>query len=163
METSVVIRPATVHDADAVAAVLIESRRAFLPFAPLAHPEDDVRRWVHEHLMPNERVVVWDAAARVVAMLAVSVPGQQAWIHQLYVRPGWTGQGIGARLLDWAHAQLTPPVHLWTFQANAGARRFYERHGYQAVTFTHGQDNEERCPDVLYRRDAGTRCQMSIG
>ena len=147
------IRPATVHDADAVAAVLIESRRAFLPFAPLAHPEDDVRRWVREALIPNERVVVWAAEDQVVAMLAVSPPGQEAWIHQLYVRPGWTGRGIGARLLAWAHVQLAPAVHLWTFQANRGARRFYERHGYAAVTFTNGQGNEERCPDVLYRLD----------
>jgi hypothetical protein len=43
-------------------------------------------------------------------------------------------------------------VRLWCFQANSGARRFYERHGFVAVEFTDGHDNEEGCPDVLYER-----------
>jgi hypothetical protein len=34
--------------------------------------------------------------------------------------------------------------------ANAGARRFYERHGFSAIEFTDGSANEERCPDVLF-------------
>lgn len=148
------LRCATGADADAVATVLIASRRAFLPFAPSAHPDDDVRRWVCEQLIPNERVTVWAVADRVVAVLAISPPGTDTWIRQLFVLPGWTGQGIGQRMLAWAHAQLAPPVRLWTFQANIGARRFYERHGYRVETLTDGQDNEERCPDVLYRRDA---------
>jgi hypothetical protein len=38
---------------------------------------------------------------------------------------------------------------LWTFQANLGARRFYERHGCRQVRRTDG-DNEENLPDILY-------------
>ena len=68
----------------------------------------------------------------------------------MYVQPGWTGVGVGKQLLDHAHQRLPHPIRLYTFQANAGARRFYERHGYQAIEFTDGQTNEERCPDVLY-------------
>ena len=46
-------------------------------------------------------------------------------------------------------------VQLWTFQSNAGARRFYERHGFVAVQTTDG-DNEEQAPDIryLWRRNA---------
>ena len=39
---------------------------------------------------------------------------------------------------------------LWTFQQNAGARRFYERHGLAAIEFTEGEGNEEKTPDVRY-------------
>jgi hypothetical protein len=39
---------------------------------------------------------------------------------------------------------------LWAFQVNKPARRFYERHGFVAVTFTDGSGNEEREPDVRY-------------
>ena len=42
------------------------------------------------------------------------------------------------------------PIRLYTFQANLGARRFYERHGFSAIEFTDGEGNRERCPDVLY-------------
>jgi ribosomal protein S18 acetylase RimI-like enzyme len=64
--------------------------------------------------------------------------------------PGHTGQGVGAQLLQAAHGRLMPPIRLYTFQANTGARRFYERHGYKAIALTDGSGNEERCPDVLY-------------
>ncbi len=57
----------------------------------------------------------------------------------MYVQPGWTGVGVGKQLLDHAHQRLPRPIRLYTFQANVGARRFYERHGYQAIEFTDGQ------------------------
>jgi ribosomal protein S18 acetylase RimI-like enzyme len=60
------------------------------------------------------------------------------------------GQGIGKLLLEGALAHLQLPVRLYTFQANTGARRFYERHGFVAIEFSDGQGNEEKCPDVLY-------------
>jgi GNAT superfamily N-acetyltransferase len=86
----------------------------------------------------------------VVAVLATSEEQTGSWISQLYILPGWNGKGIGTRLLQHAHSTLPKPIHLYTFQENAGARRFYERNGYKAVEFTDGRDNEERCPDVLY-------------
>jgi len=45
---------------------------------------------------------------------------------------------------------LGSPIRLYTFQANGGARRFYERHGFQPVAFSGGRDNEECCPDILF-------------
>jgi GNAT superfamily N-acetyltransferase len=145
------IRPAKPdEDADAVATILIESRRAFLPFAPSAHPERDVRNWVKNRLLPTGRVVVWEEGGTVVAVLATSEESTCSWIDQLYVLPGWDGKGIGTKLLQHAHDALSQPIHLYAFQENVGARRFYERNGYKAVQFTDGQGNEERCPDVLY-------------
>lgn len=144
------LRPALPDDAAAVADVLIESRRAFLPFAPLAHTPAEVRVWVAEHLVPTGRVHVADVAGHVVAVLATSEGADAAWIDQLYVRPGFDGRGVGTQLLQHAHATLRRPIRLYTFQANAGARRFYERHGYRAIAFTDGATNEEKCPDVLY-------------
>ena len=64
--------------------------------------------------------------------------------------PNHVGNGIGTLLLAHALKTLPSPVRLHTFQANHGARRFYERHGFTAIAFTDGQGNEERCPDVLY-------------
>ena len=63
-------------------------------------------------------------------------------------------QGIGALLLAHAMRALALPIRLYTFQANAGARRFYERHGFVPLEFTDGQANEEHCPDVLYELQA---------
>lgn len=76
------------------------------------------------------------------------------WVTQLYIAPGHTGMGIGQRLLDTllAEAAAGGVLRLWTFQRNAGARRFYERNGFVAVELTNGSGNEEREPDVRYER-----------
>jgi GNAT superfamily N-acetyltransferase len=150
------LRAADPADAEAAATLLIASRRQHLPYAPLAHGEADVRRWVREQLLPAGGVTLAEDAAGLAGLLAVSQAGGGGWIDQLYLRPGATGRGLGTRLLQHALATLPRPVQLHTFQANAGARRFYERHGFAAVAFGDGSGNEERCPDVLMRLEAGT-------
>jgi len=40
---------------------------------------------------------------------------------------------------------------LWTFQRNAAARRFYEKHGFMVIKQTDGSANEQKEPDAMYR------------
>jgi GNAT superfamily N-acetyltransferase len=143
----ITLRRATGADAPAVADVFLTSFRAALPTIPLAHPDSDVREWVRTHLVPDLETWVADDDGLVVAMMALA-PG---WVEQLYVAPGRTGEGIGGRLLSLAKERARGPLELWTFQVNAGARRFYERNGFVAVELTDGSANEEREPDVRYR------------
>lgn len=70
------------------------------------------------------------------------------WLDHLYVAPGRTGQGVGSALLGLAQALRPSGLGLWAFESNAGARRFYARHGFVEVERTDGSDNEERAPDV---------------
>ena len=144
------VRPAKPGDAEAVAEVLCDSRREFLSYAPMVHAPQEVRHWVADVLLPAGGVFVAVHTKLVIAMVAIAQKDGVGWIDHLYVRPGFTAQGIGAELLRFAHGVLKPPIRLCTFQANAGARRFYERHGYRPIEFADGSGNEERCPDVLY-------------
>lgn len=144
------VRAATLQDADAVAQVLCESRRVFVAHAPMAHAPEQVRDWAAQVLIPGGGVWVATRGREVVGMLAVSGSVSERCVEHLYVKPGHTGQGIGAMLLQTAHQLLVPPIRLHTFQASGDARRFYERHGYVVVCCTDGSGNEERCPDVLY-------------
>lgn len=150
MPAPVLIRAATPADADAVGAVYLASRRHFLHYAPLAHPDAEVRRWIAETLIPSGGMRVAVVAGAIVGMMALADDGAVRWIDQLYLHPNAVNQGIGALLLQRALQEQAPPIHLYTFQANVAARRFYERHGFQAIAFGDGSDNEERVPDVLY-------------
>jgi GNAT superfamily N-acetyltransferase len=129
---------------------LIDARSAFMPYAPSAHPDEEVREWVANHLVPSGGVTVAELQRKVVAAMATERTGACSWITQMAVDPALVGQGIGSLLLAHAMRTLEPPIRLYTFQANLGARRFYERHGFLAIEFTDGQANEEYCPDVLY-------------
>ncbi len=150
---NVILRPALPADAAGVAEVYLASRKTFLPFAPLAHSDADVRRWIADELVPSGSVIVATIADEPVGMMALSRDVQLDWIDQLYVHPSAVGRGIGSQLLHHARQELGPLIRLYTFQANAASRRFYERHGFRAVAFSDGHTNEEHCPDVLYELD----------
>jgi ribosomal protein S18 acetylase RimI-like enzyme len=144
------LRRAERTDADAVADVYLASRKACVSFAPPAHSDAEVRRWIADVLIPSGGVTVAVRGEQIVGMMATVHEQGYDWIDQLYLDPAFVGAGIGSLLLAQAKQQLNPPIRLYTFQANAGARRFYERHGFRAIAFGDGQGNEEKCPDVLY-------------
>jgi len=146
----ILLRPATAADAIDVATLLMASRESHLPYAPIAHTAPEVRAWVRDVLLPSGNVTVACEGERIVGVLATAREEGIAWIEQLYLLPGWTGQGLGTRLLAHALSTLPRPVRLYTFQANADARRFYEQHGFEVIPLGDGSGNEERCPDVLF-------------
>jgi ribosomal protein S18 acetylase RimI-like enzyme len=148
------LRAALIEDHADVAHVLLESRKAFLPFAPLTHTYEETQDWVLKSPLRENQVTVAVAHGKVVAMLATSTAENIDWIEQLYVLPGYDGKGLGSQLLSHALSYLKHPIRLYTFQQNSGARRFYEHHGFKAVAFSDGQSNAEKCPDVLYESTA---------
>jgi GNAT superfamily N-acetyltransferase len=141
------LRPGVADDARPLAELYLRARRAAVPSVPpLVHDDGDVRRWMAEVVVVEHDVwVAEDAGCELRGLLVLD--GE--WVDQLYVDPGRTGEGIGSALLEEAKRQR-PRLELWTFQSNAGAQRFYERHGFEAVERTDGRDNEERSPDVRY-------------
>ena len=124
MAEEILIRRAVPSDADSIADAWLAAFRETYDFPP-AHSDDDVRAWVRDGL-------------------------RGASVEQLYLRRPWTGRGIGSRLIALAREASPDGLELWTFQVNAGARRFYERHGFAVAEMTDGRANEERQPDVRY-------------
>jgi putative acetyltransferase len=145
------LRPATVEDVPALAAILRVGLRGVLPHVPDLHTPAEDRAFLATQVLPRCTVHVGEEDGTVAGFIAFR-PG---WIDHLYVLPAFRGQGLGTRLLALACA-THPRLELWTFQRNAGARRFYERHGFLAVRETDGAGNEEREPDVLYAWTSGT-------
>lgn len=146
-QAPVAIRRATASDAGGIGDVWLTSWRATFDFPP-AHPDDDVRRWLAEELVPRtETWVAVEPRGRVVALIALG----EATVEQLYVAPDWIGRGVGGRLLDLARARRPDGLELHCFQVNRLARDFYEHRGFVPVAYGDGSGNEEHQPDVLYR------------
>jgi GNAT superfamily N-acetyltransferase len=140
----IILRPAIGSDAAAIAKIMRAALGSFNWMPVLHTPEEDLF-FIRDIVLPRQQVTVAEAGEAIVGFIAVS--GE--WVEQLYLEPAWTGQGIGARLLARATAGM-PAVRLHCFQANSGARRFYERHGFRAESFGDGSANEEGLPDILY-------------
>ncbi|MEZ5596222.1 MAG: GNAT family N-acetyltransferase [Pseudomonadales bacterium] len=136
--------------AEEAADVIVRSREAYLPYAPMVHSVDETRCWMRDVLIPGGGVTLALRGQAIVGVLAISTEAGVGWVDQLYLLPGAPGEGIGSLLLAHALTQLPQTVRLHTFQENTRARRFYEQRGFVPVAFTDGRDNEERCPDVLY-------------
>ncbi|MZD06742.1 GNAT family N-acetyltransferase [Streptomyces sp. SID5785] len=141
------LRRAGAADALPAAAVWLRAFTAALPTVRRAHDDDGVRAWFTHVVVPSRETWVAVGEDGAVAGLLV-LDGDE--LDQLYVDPDRQGRGLGGRLLALAKERRPAGLDLWTFQVNAGARRFYERHGFRAVEETDGSRNEEREPDVRY-------------
>lgn len=144
----ILVRRAADADAAAAADVWLRSYSAALPTVRRAHSDDEVREWFRTVVIPDPRLETWGAVAgdRVVGLLVISADH----VEQLYLDPDFRGRGLGDRLVNLAKRLRPRGLELWTFQVNGPARRFYERHGFEAAEMTDGRDNEEREPDIRY-------------
>jgi ribosomal protein S18 acetylase RimI-like enzyme len=146
------LRPARPNDAPECAHVYLRSRRFGIPEVPCLHDEADVRRWLADEVIPHDDVTVAEIDGTVVGLMVLTADARRrsGWIDQLYLDPAWMGRGLGVRFVERAQASLPDGLQLWTFQANVGAQRFYERLGFSPAERTDGSGNEERAPDVRY-------------
>ena len=105
----------------------------------------DDRAFFMEKMRPRNDVWVAERDGRLVGFMAVE-PG---WVNQLYVAVEAQGRGVGSTLIEHAKT-LMEDIRLHTFQANAAARAFYARHGFEEVALGISEAPEEE-PDVLLR------------
>lgn len=142
------LRRAESSDAAAVANTYAETRRASVPaMPPPIHSENEDRAFFAGLIDGDAEVWLAETADDdPVAMAFLAIDGD--WVHSLYVRPGWSGQGVGTALLDLAKVLRPGGFALWVFESNGRAHRFYQRHGMVAVRRTDGSANEERSPDI---------------
>ncbi len=139
------LRRAEPRDADAVADAFLAAR-AGMTYLPRVHGDDDVRAWIRDVLLPTREVWVADEDGRAVGFAALG--GDE--LEHLYVHPRAQGRGAGSSLLALAKERRPRGLGLWVFQRNDGARRFYERYGFELVRETDGAGNEEHEPDARY-------------
>jgi len=145
MPTDLLLRPATPDDAPAMAEVHVACREANVPsMPPMVHTREATYRWMADRLAAGSSGWVAERDGRVVGYVVIT--GE--WVDDLFLAPGETGNGIGSALLDVAKAQRPDGFRLWVFETNAGARRFYRRHGLVELERTDGSLNAEHAPDV---------------
>lgn len=110
------------------------------------HTLQDAREYFRDHVLRECSVSVAVADGVLVGLIAVN----ESLIAQLCVTPCAQRRGIGTLLLEHAKKLSPDGLSLFTFQRNASARSFYEKHGFDAVAFGMSPPPENE-PDVEYR------------
>lgn len=90
---------------------------------------------------------------------ATAAPGAKAELYAIYVRPQMWSTGTGGTLLaevvDRSTALRYGSLSLWVLEANAKARRFYERAGFTATGERKAEERFGSVPEVQYARPLG--------
>jgi len=143
---AITFRRATAADASEVATVYIASRRGAAAYLPTVGTDSEIRAFVVHQMVPERETWVAQDAGRIVGIMTLHDDD----VDQFYVAPAEQRRGVGDAML--AHAKGLRPagLHLWAFQRNIPARRFYEARGFIATKFTDGATNMEHEADVLY-------------
>jgi GNAT superfamily N-acetyltransferase len=139
------LRQLQLADMDAAAGVHRAAFDRALPWLADRHTPQEDRWFFRERLFKT--CELWGAFDD--TALTGLIAFRDDWIDQLYVLPNVQRRGTGSQLLQKAKDAFAQ-LHLWTFQRNQPARRFYEARGFALVRETDGAGNEEREPDALY-------------
>jgi GNAT superfamily N-acetyltransferase len=136
----VCLRPAAVSDLREIATFQTRCwREAYHGLVPQAYldrvtVEDREIRWRHRLVSGARQIALAEADHAVVGVVswgesphARLAPSLE--LMSLYVAAMYRGRGVAAALLRLAIADS--PAHLWVFEANAPARRFYAKHRFR--------------------------------
>jgi GNAT superfamily N-acetyltransferase len=86
--------------------------------------------------------------------------GEVAELYALYVHPAWWSTGTGRALMDQVLAKVRATgygcITLWVLEANARARRFYQRAGFIPDGARHVLDDLGGVTEIRYRRGLGS-------
>jgi ribosomal protein S18 acetylase RimI-like enzyme len=143
-----ILRPYRTEDLTKVVAMWHASKRQAFPYVEVQQTytiEDDTG-FFREVIATEYALFLAEAKGQIVGMMAIKA----GYIDQLFVAVDAQGQGVGTTLLAKAKELSPTGLRLYTFQKNAKARIFYEKHGFRAVQFGTSPPPENE-PDVEYR------------
>ena len=151
------LRPAVRDDAEECAAVHVRCwQQSYAELAPgVLDLAPDARLPVWERILAEgAATLLVDDAGRVAGFVSTS----EGELRGLYLLAEHHGSGWGRRLhdigLERLHRLGSTVAHLWVLEANARARAFYERHGWEPT----GERQDvplagALLPEVRYRRE----------
>jgi len=143
---TLIFRRATGSDAEAIASLHTESwrdaYRGILPDSYLDGQIADERATLWRSRfssLDSDRflVVVTESPEELVGFACVLLDEDPQWgacLDNLHVLPRWRSRGVGrllfGRAAQWVMSTVPGwPIHVWVFEANTGARRFYDALG----------------------------------
>jgi ribosomal protein S18 acetylase RimI-like enzyme len=170
-ESQIVIREARIGDAEALAALAVETYaeafgHSFSPDDLAAHLEKRLSRERFEQMLREDTFLVAEARGRLIGYVQFGRPGDAAdaisdrrrELRRLYVHTDHQNRGIGGRLMDAALAHPSmrdaEQITLDVWEHNHAAQRFYARYGFEVIGTRPFlvESGAETSPDLIMAR-----------
>lgn len=135
------IRPMRSEDVERVGEIWLRTSLLAHDFVPAAFWRADHAVMVGE-ILPRANGFVYLTGS----VIDGFITGRKGTVDCLFVDPPRQGHRIGCALLDHVK-QLNTALRLTVYEQNAGARRFYERHGFRSVGMS--VCRHTGCPEVV--------------
>jgi GNAT superfamily N-acetyltransferase len=148
MNTTIHLRPYSPEDIVQTVRLWHASKRDAFPYVEVQQRYTLAEDMAYFWAIVAAECVVW--LAEVEGHLAGLLAIKDDYIDQLFVAVERQRQGVGTALLQKAREHSPHGLRLSTFQKNALARAFYEKHGFKALRFGHSPAPENE-PDVEYQ------------
>ncbi|MBB3034812.1 GNAT family N-acetyltransferase [Alteriqipengyuania lutimaris] len=165
-----ILRPATLDDAPALAALGRESFCAAFAHLYKKQDLDAFLEEVYSQAAVAEEIAddfcihrLADDGERLLGFVKLRAPSWYAEysdaanpiaLGQLYTQPDLVGQGIGAALMDWAMAEARERAHdavqLSVWSENTRAQKFYQRYGFAKIADIDFWVGDHRDDEFLY-------------
>ena len=136
------IRKASVEDISRIAEILVFVKRmnyrAIFRNDAVSFGEIQVIPVAEQYSKPEILDSIWVYEAEGIVKGLIRIVGKE--VVELYVEHFFQGQGIGAKLIEFAKKEQDAKI-LWVLEKNTDAIRFYETHGFHLTenrTFDEG-------------------------
>jgi ribosomal protein S18 acetylase RimI-like enzyme len=106
------------------------------------HSAEDRQQFLEDVLSKRATLTVAVRDEQIIGFMAQNAHS----IEQLYLHVRHQGHGVGSRFIELAKGASPTHLHLYTFQRNLKARRFYRKHDFTEIGY--GHDNMEGLADV---------------
>ena len=125
------IRKASVEDISRIAEILVFVKRmnyrAIFRNDAVSFGEIQVIPVAEQYSKPEILDSIWVYEAEGIVKGLIRIAGKE--VVELYVEHFFQGQGIGAKLIEFAKKEQDAKI-LWVLEKNTDAIRFYETHGF---------------------------------
>lgn len=161
----VFVRTAAAKDLQCVSDLLAVTWHATYDFVYGAEKVSEITRDWHSAVAlqqsltkPNSEFLLADDGKQILGMAFAASSGRIINLDQLYVLPGQQRRGIGAQLLDEVVACFfdADRIRLEVDPGNAGAIRFYQRHGFvEAGRTKNCGSGQSGIPALIFEKHLG--------
>ena len=97
-----------------------------------------MRRFLERN--PGLSLIARDPSGSIIAAVLCGHDGRRGYLHHLAVHPAHRRQGLGRQLVERCLTRLAshgiPKCNIFLFNNNAEGRKFWQRLGYQPVTWS---------------------------